>query len=488
MRTLFPTPEKHTPASARGVFMSELPRVCIIGAGSSGITVAKALKDRGIPYDCFEKGDSIGGNWCFRNTNGMSAAYESLHINTDCRLMEYRDYPMPDDTADYPDHRVIMAYFNDYVDHFDLRDSISFKTSVENVQRREDGIWKVALDNDEIRLYDALIVASGHHWDPMLPSPRYPGEFSGKQIHSHRYLRPEEPVDCRGKNVLIVGMGNSAMDIACELSRPGLAEKLFLSARRGVWVVPKYVFGIPTTRMTESPAWIPWQLSRLFISLAVTLNVGKPWNYGLQKPDHKILQAHPTVSQEIYIRLGSGDITPLPGIRSLKGDKVEFTDGREERIDVIVWCTGYKASFPFFNKDFISPSDNDLPLWERMVKPGIDNLFFVGLLQPLGAIMPIAEAQGKLIADHLLGDVAFPEVPAMERDMRKERRIMFRRYADHAPRHTMQVDFSPYLGRLKKIRKKGGKEAARHGRLPPVPARADKQSGKVSDQEQQKVS
>jgi cation diffusion facilitator CzcD-associated flavoprotein CzcO len=468
--------------------MAELPRVCIIGAGSSGITVAKAMKDRGIPYDCFEKGDNIGGNWCFRNKNDMSAAYESLHINTDCRLMEYRDYPMPDDTADYPDHRVIMAYFNDYVDHFELRESISFETSVESARRREDGIWEIALDDGSVRLYDALIVANGHHWDPLWPSPRYPGEFNGEQIHSHQYLRPEEPVDCRGKKVLVVGMGNSAMDIACELARPGLAEELFMSARHGVWVVPKYVFGIPTTRMTESPAWIPWWLTRYFVGLAVSLNVGKPWNYGLQKPDHKILQAHPTISQEIYIRLGSGDIKPLHGIRSLKGDKVEFTDGREEEIDVIIWCTGYKASFPFFSKDFISASGNDLPLWERMVKPGIDNLFFVGLLQPLGAIMPIAEAQGKLIGDHLLGEVAFPDRSAMERDMVKERRAMFRRYADHAPRHTMQVDFSPYLGRLRKIWKKGAGAAVRRGKLPPLPAQAGKQLREASDQEQRKIS
>jgi cation diffusion facilitator CzcD-associated flavoprotein CzcO len=446
------------------------------------------MKDRGIPYDCFEKGDNIGGNWCFRNKNEMSAAYESLHINTDCRLMEYRDYPMPDDTADYPDHRVIMAYFNDYVDHFGLRDSISFETSVESARRREDGVWEITLDDGSVRLYDALIVANGHHWDPLWPSPRYPGEFNGEQMHSHQYLRPEEPVDCRGKKVLVVGMGNSAMDIACELARPGLAEKLYLSARHGVWVVPKYVFGIPTTRMTESPAWIPWWLTRFFVGFAVSLNVGKPWNYGLQKPDHKILQAHPTISQEIYIRLGSGDIKPLLGIRSLKGDRVEFTDGREEEIDVIIWCTGYKASFPFFSKDFISAAGNDLPLWERMVKPGIDNLFFVGLLQPLGAIMPIAEVQGKLIGDHLLGDVAFPEVSAMERDMVRERRAMFRRYADHAPRHTMQVDFSPYLGRLKKIAKKGGRAAARRGKLPPLPARAGKQPREAPDQEQRKVS
>lgn len=177
--------------------MNQLPRVCIIGAGSSGIAVAKAMKDRGIPFDCFEKGDQVGGNWYFRNTNGMSAAYESLHINTDSRLMEYRDYPMPEGTPDYPSHRVIMDYFNAYVDHFGLRERITFDTTVEHARRRDDGLWDVQLDSGETREYDALIAANGHHWDPRWPDPAYPGDFAGTQIHSHSYLTPEDPVDFR---------------------------------------------------------------------------------------------------------------------------------------------------------------------------------------------------------------------------------------------------------------------------------------------------
>jgi cation diffusion facilitator CzcD-associated flavoprotein CzcO len=363
---------------------------------------------------------------------------------------------MPAATPDYPSHRVIMDYFNDYVDHFGLRETITFETGVEHARRREDGLWEVTLDTGETRLYDALIVANGHHWDPRWPEPAYPGEFDGPQIHSHAYLTPEEPVDCRGKRVLVVGMGNSAMDIACELSRPGLAEKVCLSARHGVWVVQKYVFGKPTTRLTAMPGWVPWRLNSWLTNLMLTLSVGKPWNYGLPKPDHRILQAHPTISHEIFIRLGSGDITPVPGIAELAGDKVRFTDGREEPFDVIIWCTGYKVSFPFFDPAFLSAPDNDLPLYERMIRPGLDNLYFVGLLQPLGAIMPIAEVQGRFIARHLVGEINLPPESEMREAMVKERRAMFARYADRAARHTMQVDFVPYLNRLERL--------VRHGR------------------------
>jgi len=430
--------------------MTELPRVCVIGAGSSGIAVVKALKDRGLPQVCYEKGDDIGGNWYFRNTNRMSAAYESLHINTDSKLMEYRDYPMPPDTPDYPSHSVIKAYFDDYVQQFGLREHIRFNTEVTAARRRDDGSWEITLDSGETESFDALIVANGHHWDPHWPDPPYPGEFHGEQIHSHAYLNPRDPVDFHGKRVLVVGMGNSAMDIACELSRPGIAERLYLSARNGVWILPKYLFGIPMSRLGMLPHWLPWQIASVLTRLAVTLNSGSPWRFGLPRPNHRMLQAHPTISQEIYMRLGSGDVLPRPGIRRLKGERVEFSDGREEVVDVIVWCTGYKLSLPFFDPAFISAPRNDLPLWERMIRPGIDKLFFVGLLQPLGAIMPVAEAQARFIGDCLLGKIALPDQEEMERAMARERAAMFRRYRDHALRHTMQVDFEDYLHRLRK--------------------------------------
>lgn len=439
--------------------MSELPRVCVIGAGSSGIAVVKALKDRGLPQVCYEKGDDIGGNWYFRNSNRMSAAYESLHINTDAKLMEYRDYPMPPETPDYPGHGVIKAYFDDYVEAFGLREQIRFNTEVTAAKPCEGGGWEITLDSGETERFDALIVANGHHWDPRWPEPSYPGEFHGEQIHSHAYLNPREPLDFHGKRVLVVGMGNSAMDIACELSRPGIAERLYLSARNGVWILPKYLFGIPMSRLGMLPHWVPWQVGSVLTRLAVTLNAGSPWRFGLPRPGHRMLQAHPTISQEIYMRLGSGDVLPRPGIRELKGDRVAFTDGREERVDVIIWCTGYKLSLPFFDPAFIAAPDNDLPLWKRMVKPGVEGLYFVGLLQPLGAIMPVAEAQGRFIGDHLAGRIALPDRAEMERDMARERKAMFRRYADHAPRHTMQVDFEAYLHGLRKLARRGARLA-----------------------------
>src|SRR4051812_12873999 len=182
--------------------MPGLPSACVIGAGSSGIAAAKKLQDAGIPFDCFEKSDRVGGNWVFRNKNGMSAAYRTLHINTSRDRMEYADFPMPRDLPDFPHHTQIAAYFDAYVDHFGLRDRIEFETGVDHAARRSDGVWEVTTDRGDTRVYDALLVANGHHWNPRWPEPAFPGadSFEGEQMHAHSYI---EPSIFLGKRVVV---------------------------------------------------------------------------------------------------------------------------------------------------------------------------------------------------------------------------------------------------------------------------------------------
>jgi cation diffusion facilitator CzcD-associated flavoprotein CzcO len=149
-------------------------RACIIGAGSSGIASCQVLAARGISFDCFEKGSGVGGNWRYLNDNGMSAAYRSLFINTSRKLMEYETYAMPDGYPDYPHHTQIAAYFDDYVDHFGLREHIRFNTEVTGVEPAVGGCWNVAFDGHSER-YGAVLVANGHHWDARWPEPAVPG-------------------------------------------------------------------------------------------------------------------------------------------------------------------------------------------------------------------------------------------------------------------------------------------------------------------------
>jgi cation diffusion facilitator CzcD-associated flavoprotein CzcO len=447
--------------------MPDLPNVCVIGAGSSGIAAAKALHERGIPFDCFEKSDQVGGNWVFGNRNGMSSAYRSLHINTSRERMEYSDFPMPKSYPDFPHHTHIAEYFNDYVDRFGVRDRIVFETGVEHARRGDDGVWTVTLDTGDTRTYDALAVANGHHWDPRWPEPGFPGEFTGKQVHAHYYVDNE---DFRDKNVLVVGIGNSAMDIAVESSF--VARNTFLSSRRGAYILPKYLFGRPLDQIgvNSLTGKLPWGFRQAILSTMYRVGVGKVQDYGLPEPDHKLGDAHPTISADFLNRIAHGEMTWKPNLSGLDGDRVVFEDGSSEEIDIIVYCTGYKVTFPFFDEDFVSAPDNDLPLFRRVFKPGIDNLVFIGLLQPLGAIMPLAEAQGRWLASYLRGEYRLPPLPEMEADIRDERERMFRRYVA-SKRHTMQVDFDNYLYELGKELKAGAARARAAGFTLPVAAR-----------------
>lgn len=431
-------------------------RACVIGAGSSGIAAVKALFDVGIDYDCFEASDRIGGNWVFGNKNGMSSAYEGLYINTSRDRMQYADYPMPRSYPDFPHHTQIAKYFEDYVDHFGFRHTITFETKVTHAEP-EGRVWKVRASGPSgviERTYDMLLVANGHHWDPMWPDPPFPGSFDGRQLHAHDYKSMEE---LRGKKVVVVGMGNSAMDIAVESSE--VAAKTFLSGRRGVHVIPKYMFGRPLDTFVTN-ARIPWALRRKAAEALLRLAVGDMERYGLPKPDHRLGEAHPTISGRILDRLSHGAITYKPQIAELMGDRIRFVDGSIEEANVVVYCTGYRVSFPFFDPELISAKDNDLPLFMRVFHPTYTNLAFIGLLQPLGAIMPLAEAQGKWIAKLLTGAYALPPEEEMREHMEKERKAMFARYV-RSKRHTMQVDFDDYLLELERELERGRRRARR---------------------------
>ena len=453
--------------------MPPLPTACIIGAGSSGIGAARRLKEAGIAFDVFEKSDRVGGNWVFGNRNGMSSAYRSLHINTSRARMEYADFPMPADYPDFPHHSQIAAYFDSYVDHFALRDKITFETGVEHAERDDQtGTWEITLDSGETRRYDALLVANGHHWDPRWPEPRFPGEFDGVEMHAHHYV---DNSDMRGKNVVVLGMGNSAMDIAVEASQ--VANRVFLAARRGAHIIPKYLFGRPLDQMNLSPR-LPWKLRQKIGEKMIKAMTGDITRYGLPKPDHDLGQAHPTISGDILNRLTHGEITPKKNIERLEGDSIRFADGSTEKADIVVYCTGYKVTFPFFDEDFLSAPDNDLPLYRRVFHPDIRNVFFIGLLQPLGAIMPLAEAQGAWVAEYLRGEYALPPAPELQRDIDEERERMFKRYVA-SKRHTMQVDYDDYLYDLAKEQKRGRERAARAGHQLPLPPRATSEPARV---------
>ena len=441
------------------------PRVAIIGAGSSGITAAQVLAARGIGFDCFEMGSTVGGNWRYDNDNGVSSAYRSLHINTSRSAMEYAAFPMSDSLPDYPSHWQIAEYFDEFVEHFGLRERITFRTEVvkvvstgstdENAGSAGEGydVTLRSLDNvrvAETRHYDQVIVANGHHWNPRWPEPGFPGSetFPGEQLHAHYYRTPDV---FAGKRVVVLGIGNSATDIAVESSR--VAAETYLAMRRGAHILPKYLFGVPTDHLTSSPlARGPFPVQKLGLRTMLRIAVGRMTDYGLPQPDHDILEAHPTVSDDLLTRLGHGDLAVKPNIDRFEGSKVFFVDGTAVEADVVVYATGYKVAFPFLDESVVRTEDNHIDLYRRVVSPDHPGLYFVGLIQPLGAVMPLAEQQAHWVADLITGDVTLPSVAQMRAQIAAYDAALRKRYVA-SKRHTIQVDAHTYRAELERERK-----------------------------------
>jgi flavin-binding monooxygenase-like protein len=228
--------------------------------------------------------------------------------------------------------------------------------------------------------------------------------------------------------------------------------------RHGVWVLPKYLDGQVADKAVLPP-WMPPKLGRALARAKIKKSIGNMEDYGLPKPDHEPLDAHPSVSGEFLTRVGCGDIAPKGALERLDGDGVVFKDGSREELDAIVWATGYNVSFPFFKQSELTPRENAFPLYKRMVKPGFENVFFLGLAQPLPTLVNFAEQQSKLVAAALSGKYRFPDHAEMERVTQAEEKEYLGHFYD-SPRHRMQVDFGAYVADLHKEIERGARRLA----------------------------
>ena len=361
-------------------------RHCIIGAGYAGNGVAKAFRDAGIPYDQLERNEYVGGNWA-------DGVYESTQIISSRDSTQYGDFPMPREYPDFPTREQVLAYLNEYVDHFGLRERIEFGTEVvrcEPLDRNGIGGWRVELASGVVRGYAGVVVANGHHWDKRYPD--YPGEFDGHELHSKDYKRPE---DLDGEGVLVVGAGNSGCDIAVEAAKElGGAD---ISMRRGYWFLPKTIFGIPTAELDRP--WFPVWAQRLFLRAMLRVVYGRYERYGLRGPDHRLFDKHPTVNSQLLYALRHGRVHARPDIAGLEGRTVHFVDGTSAEYDTIVWATGFHVSFPFLERDLFEWRDGAPVRVAGMLPPGIANLYAYGVMQPRGGAGPLITASARLLAE-----------------------------------------------------------------------------------------
>ena len=424
--------------------------VCIVGAGSSGVAAAKALKERDIAFEVFEIGSNVGGMWRYENDNGLSSAYRSLHIDTSRKNLGYSDFPIPERYPDFLSHFEVIEYLEAYADRFGVRPHIRFNTRVDQVDRDAAGAWTVRLRDGQTRRYRAVLVANGHLWDPRWPD--FPGSFSGEVMHSHHY-RTCEPF--RDKRVLVVGIGNSAVDIAVDVCRQ--ARSTIVSTRRSAWIMPKYIMGVPIDRWSAflgRKLKLPTRATRTLVRHLAFLAVGNQARYGVPRPAHKIWQEHATLSQELLPYVGHGWIRVKPNIVELRGDRVAFDDGSDEAIDAIIYATGYRTSFPFIDRALFEVADGPVALYRRMLPPGLPGLYMVGLVQPIGPTIPLVEIQARWLAQVLSGAVALPGPELMHQEIDRHRRRQRRRYVGSA-RYALEVDFREYAAQLRGDMRRG---------------------------------
>ena len=254
-------------------------RVCVIGAGPSGIAAGKNCAQAGLDFVVLEKNDKVGGNWVFNSKTGHSSVYENTHIISSKTWSEYEDFPMPEDYPDYPNHKQLQAYFESYAKHFGVYDRTRFNTSVTSAVKNAAGGWDITSVDEQGReateAFDVLMVANGHHWNPKFPE--YQGKFEGKYMHSHDFKGVNE--DWRGKNVLIIGAGNSGCDVAVKLAR--IAGKVCISMRGPQWFVPKFMFGKPSDVFSAQTNWLPPKIKQWAFGKILNLLQGSYKSYGL---------------------------------------------------------------------------------------------------------------------------------------------------------------------------------------------------------------
>jgi acetylornithine/succinyldiaminopimelate/putrescine aminotransferase/pimeloyl-ACP methyl ester carboxylesterase/acyl carrier protein len=449
----------------------QLPKVCVIGAGVGGISIGKALTEYGVPFDCFDGRDRIGGIWAFDPDARFTSVWHAMNQNTPRGLYQYSDFPMPDHYPDFPSHQQVHAYLESYVDHFGFRDRICLNTQVDKAEKLPEGGWRVTLDNGEVRHYDAVVVANGHHNEPNFPDYYHRDRFDGEAIHS-RYYRYRE--NYRDKDVLVVGVGNSGSQVAVDISHA--AKSTCISLRRGVYVLPHYLFGIRMDRaMAFLNDWwfkklLPYPLFNLVHTGMYKALIAKRKNMGMPKPDHLMMSSLPTLSENFANRIGDGKLKIVPEVKRIDGRTVTFADGSQRVVDAIVYSTGFKTTFPFLDSALLKTEDNKVPMYKRIFVPGMDDLAFIGLFQAVTwGFLDMMEAQSKMVAEHFAGFYKLPALSEQRRDIEREQRVIKREFLATL-RNNYEMHGPTYMHELAKEHKRGRARAQKGGLALPCPA------------------
>ncbi len=421
-------------------------RIAIIGAGACGLANAKYLLQAGFHVTLFEIGSQIGGMWCYRNDNGRSSAYRTLHINTSRGVTRFSDLDFDAGTQAFPDHYDMHRYLVRYARHFGIDRHIRFDTRVTQVRPAfdpgaEPPAWEVTTEAGDTDRFDAVIVASGHLTKPLeVPSFK---TFTGTYLHAHHYREPEPYV---GKKICVVGTGNSACDIASDLCVT--APRCVLVARSGVVVLPKLMFGRAFTDITAKiqRPWIPRTLRRRLVGFLVWMVHGNMISLGFRPPEGLV---HITSNATVCTHIAYRRIEVKHEIDAVSGRTLQFSDGTREEFDVLIAATGYQIDLDFLPSDVLTAENNELDLYMRIVPLGWPGLYLQGFFNTDTALNMVFEHQAHWVREILLDNAVLPEPDDMRRAI-AARKVWYAQQYKDSPRHTIEEEHVRYLTDLDK--------------------------------------
>lgn len=432
---------QHGGADWRTAYRDMKDKICVVGAGPSGLSISRAFTRLGIPHDVIERHDDVGGIWDISHPG--SPMYQSAHFISSKYTSHFFGFPMAEDYPDYPNHVQILEYIKSFADAYDLRRNISFNLDVEHCEETEEKEWLVRLSNGETRKYRGLICCNGVTWHPV--SPEFKGRFNGEIIHSNEYCNSDQ---FRDRRVLIVGLGNSGADIACDCAQA--ADQAYISVRRGYHFIPKFVFGIPTDvyhhYLSELPSW----MQETDLETILRTITGDPARFGLPKPDHDPFGSHPLMNTEMLHYLGHGDIIAKPDVENLDGNYVEFTDGSRQKIDLIVCATGYEQKIPYVPTEYFEWRGGRPMLYMNTFSSNHPHMFVMGFFEVASSAYQLFDRIANLIAHNVRDMMDQPEQAQKFEQLKKTDKTDLRgghQYIN-SDRHANYVDYETFLERI----------------------------------------
>jgi cation diffusion facilitator CzcD-associated flavoprotein CzcO len=419
----------------------------IIGAGAAGLTGAKHMLEAGFDVTLYEIGSHVGGLWVYKNDNQRSSAYKTLHINTARDLTAFSDHPFPQDVQPFPNHKDMAAYLRSYAERFGLMQRVRFHTRVTRIKAApgytpEKPRWQLQTEHGETHEHDTVIVASGHLTKP-LEVPMFRDAFKGRYLHSHYY---KDPAEFAGQRICVVGVGNSALDIASDVCPA--AERAVLVARSRPLIIPKLMFGRPFWDLAKPlyKPWVPAAVRNRLVRFLVWVVQGDMGKLGFPPPGKKI---HATSNANIVNHIHYRRVVVKQGITAVDGQRITFADGSSEEFDALIAATGYLIDLDFVGPEIATIKDNGLDLYMRIVPPDWRGLYFLGFFNSDTAANWISEAQIRWIREFEMRRATLPSRADMQAEIEARRAAVARDFKD-TPRHGIEVEHMPYFVDLKR--------------------------------------